>query len=126
MYLCCSIVRRIEFKVRQNLLASDYEIYMVCLLVATVYWHKSLQYVKKSNITLLPYLFMIFLAVSMTSYALPHLSQIINLLHIIISVPPAPCTFIYLFLILCELTGRLIAMGHVLMCEEKQVEFGVK
>ena len=70
---------------------------------------------------------MILLAVSMTSYALPHLSQIINLLHIIISVPPAPCTFIYLFiylfLILCELTGRLIAMGHVLMCKEKQVEW---
>ena len=67
---------------------------------------------------------MILLAVSMTSYALPHLSQIINLLHIIISVPPAPVhLFIYLFLILCELTGRLIAMGHVLMCEEKQVEW---
>ena len=28
-----------ELKVRQNLLASDYEIYMVSLLVATVYWH---------------------------------------------------------------------------------------
>ena len=96
---------------------------MVYLLVATVYWHKSLQYVKKTNITRLPYLFMILLAVSMTSYALPHLSQITNLLHIIISVPPAPCTFIYLFLILCELTGRLIAMGHVLMCEEKKVEW---
>ena len=53
-----------ELKVRQNLLASDYEIYMVCLLVATVYWHKSLQFVKKSNITLLPCLFMILLAVS--------------------------------------------------------------
>ena len=38
---------------------------MVCLLVATVYWHKSLQFVKKSNMTLLPCLFMILLAVSM-------------------------------------------------------------
>ena len=38
-----------ELKVRQNLLASDYEMYMVCLLVATVYWHKSLQFVKKTN-----------------------------------------------------------------------------
>ena len=46
-----------ELKVRQNLLASDYEMYMVCLLVATVYWHKSLQFVKK--LTLLPWLFMI-------------------------------------------------------------------
>ena len=32
---------------------------MVCLLVATVYWHNSLQFVKKSNMTLLPCLFMI-------------------------------------------------------------------
>ena len=30
----------------------------------SVYWHKSLQFVKKSNITLLPCLFMILLAVS--------------------------------------------------------------
>ena len=37
---------------------------MVRLLVATVNWHKSLQFVKKSNITLLPCLFMILLAVS--------------------------------------------------------------
>ena len=53
-----------ELKVQQNLLASDYEICMVCLLVATVYWHKSLQLVKKSNITLLPCLVVILLAVS--------------------------------------------------------------
>ena len=46
-----------ELKVRQNLLAGDYEMYMVYLLVATVYWHKSLQFVKK--LTLLPWLFMI-------------------------------------------------------------------
>ena len=46
--LCiCVVLSWDELKVRQNLLASDYEIYMVCLLVATVYWHKSLQFVKK-------------------------------------------------------------------------------
>ena len=28
-----------ELKVRQNLFASDYEIYIVCLTVATFYWH---------------------------------------------------------------------------------------
>ena len=61
----CLVLSWDELKVRQNLPASDYEIYMVCLLVATVYWHKSLQFVKKSNITLLPCLFMILLAVSM-------------------------------------------------------------
>ena len=38
---------------------------MVCLLVAAVNWHKSLQFPKKSNIALLPCLFMILLAVSM-------------------------------------------------------------
>ena len=53
-----------EKKVRQNLLDSDYEIYIVRLLVTTVNWHKSLQFVVKSNITLLPCLFMILLAVS--------------------------------------------------------------
>ena len=53
-----------ELKVRQNLLGSDYEIYTVCLLVTTVNWHKSLQFAKKSNIALLPCLFMISLAVS--------------------------------------------------------------
>ena len=36
---------------------------MVRLLVATVNWHKSLQFVKKSNMTLLPWLFMILSAV---------------------------------------------------------------
>ena len=41
--LCiCVVISWDELKVRQNLLASDYEVYMVCLLVATVYWHKSL------------------------------------------------------------------------------------
>ena len=53
-----------ELKVQQNLLNSDYEIYMVRLLVATVNWHKSLQFAKKSNIKLLPCLFMILLAIS--------------------------------------------------------------
>ena len=63
--LCfCVVPSWDELKVRQNLLDSDYEIYMVRLLVATVNWHKSLQFVKKSNITLLPCLFMILLAVS--------------------------------------------------------------
>ena len=58
LYICV-VLSWDELKVRQNLLASDYEIYMVCLLVATVCWNKSLQYVKKSNITLLPCLFLI-------------------------------------------------------------------
>ena len=46
-----------ELKVRKNLVDSDYEIYMVRLLVAAVNWHKSLQFAKKPNITLLPCLF---------------------------------------------------------------------
>ena len=63
--LCiCVVLSWDELKVRQNLLASDYEKYIVCLLVATVYLHKSLQFVKKSNKTLLSCLFMILLAVS--------------------------------------------------------------
>ena len=38
--LCiCVVLSWGELKVPQNLLASDYEMYMVCLLVATVYWH---------------------------------------------------------------------------------------
>ena len=66
-YLCtCVVLSWDELKVRQNLLASDYEIYIVWLLVATVYWHKSLHFVKKSNMTLLPCLFI----------TLPHFSQI--------------------------------------------------
>ena len=58
--LCiCVVLSWDELKVRQNLLASDYEMYMVCLLVATVYWHKSLQFVKKTNtLTLFIYDFM--------------------------------------------------------------------
>ena len=41
--LCiCVVLSWDELKVRQNLLASDNEIYTVCLFVATVYWHKSL------------------------------------------------------------------------------------
>ena len=64
--LCiCVVLSWDELKVRQNLLGSDYEIYTVCLLVTTVNWHKSLQFAKKSNIALLPCLFMILLAVSM-------------------------------------------------------------
>ena len=75
--LCiCVVLSWDELKVRQNLLDSDYEIYMVRLLVATVNWHKSLQFTKKSNITLLPCLFMILLAASILRYALPHFSRI--------------------------------------------------
>ena len=38
--LCnCVVLSSDELKVRKNLLVSDYEIYMMCLLVATVYWH---------------------------------------------------------------------------------------
>ena len=55
----CIVLSWDELKVRQNLLASNYQIYMVCLPAATVYWHKSLQFVKKSNMTLSPCLFMI-------------------------------------------------------------------
>ena len=63
--LCiCVVLSWDELKVRQNLLDSDYEIYMVRLLVTTVNWYKSLQFVKeKSNITLLPCLFLTLLAV---------------------------------------------------------------
>ena len=43
IYLCiCVVPSWDELKVRQNLLASDYEIYMVYLLVATVYCNKLL------------------------------------------------------------------------------------
>ena len=38
--LCiCVVLSWDELKIWQNLLASEYEIYMVCLIVATVYWH---------------------------------------------------------------------------------------
>ena len=48
--LCiCVVLSWDELKVRQNLLDSDYGIYMVRLLVATVNWHKSVQFEK--NIT---------------------------------------------------------------------------
>ena len=64
--LCiCVVLTWDELKVRQNLLASDYEIYILCLFVATVYWHKSLQFVKKCGIILLSYLFTILWTVSM-------------------------------------------------------------
>ena len=40
--LCiCFVLSRNELKVQQNLLASDYEIYMVCLLITTVYWQNN-------------------------------------------------------------------------------------
>ena len=45
--LCiCVVLSWDELKVRQNLLDSDYEMYMVRLLVATVNWRKSLQFVQ--------------------------------------------------------------------------------
>ena len=62
LYICV-VLSWDELKVQQNLPDSDYKIYMVCPHVATVNWHKSLQFVKKSNITLLPCLFMILLVV---------------------------------------------------------------
>ena len=43
----------LETNSKSGKIASDYEIYMVCLLVATVYEHKSLQFLKKSSIILL-------------------------------------------------------------------------
>ena len=42
----CVVLSWDEPKVRQNLLDSDYEMYMVRLLVATVNWRKSLQFVQ--------------------------------------------------------------------------------
>ena len=64
--LCiCVVLSWDELKIRQNLLDSDYEMYMVRLLVATINWHKPLQFAKKSNITLLSCLFKILLAISM-------------------------------------------------------------
>ena len=64
--LCvCVVLSWDELKVWQNLLACDYEIYILCLFVATVYWLKSLQIAKKSSIILLPHLFTILWAVSM-------------------------------------------------------------
>ena len=91
--LCiCVVLSWAELEVRQNLLDGDYEIYMVRLLVATINWHKSLQFAKKSSITLLPYLLMILLAVSMiTLTMLYHILarfefQFIYLLYHIISV----------------------------------------
>ena len=46
--LCiCVVLSWDELKLQQNLLDSDYETYMVCLLVATVNWHKTQQFVQK-------------------------------------------------------------------------------
>ena len=68
--LCfCVVLSWDELKVRQNLLDSDHEIYMVCLLVATVYWYKLLKFVKKPNITLLPCLFVIYKLSQLWYYA---------------------------------------------------------
>ena len=80
-------------KSEKNLLTSDCEICMACLLVA-VYWHELLQFVKKKfNITLLACSFMISLAVSMITLCFTIFRpparfefQFIYLLHLIISV----------------------------------------
>ena len=45
----CVVLSWDKLKVRQNLLDSNYEIYMMRLLVAIVNWHKSLQFIKKSD-----------------------------------------------------------------------------
>ena len=59
--LCiCVVLSWDELKVRQNLLASDYEMYIVCLFVATVYRHKSLQFVKKKTNTLTLFILFIY------------------------------------------------------------------
>ena len=48
--LCfCVVLSWDELKVRQNLLDSDYGMYMVRLVVATVNWHKSLQFAKNQT-----------------------------------------------------------------------------
>ena len=87
VYLCSSIFRRTQSLA--NLPASDYEIYMACLLVATVYWHTSLQFAKRCNITLLSCLFMI-----------------------------SPCCFddhVMLYDILARLEFRLIYLPHLVI-----------
>ena len=62
MYLCRSILRRTQSPAKITYIT--YEMYMVRPLVATVNWHKSLQFEKKSNVTLLSCLFKILLAAS--------------------------------------------------------------
>ena len=48
--LCiCVVLSWDELKVRQNLLDSDYGICMMRLVVATVNWHKSLQFAKNQT-----------------------------------------------------------------------------
>ena len=93
-WVYCSFHSRIEnweeIKVRQNFLASDYELYMVCLLVATVYWHKSLQFVKKKHNTITLYIYD-FMSCFDDHVMLYHILarsefQILYLLHLIISV----------------------------------------
>ena len=73
--LCIRVVLSWDkLKVRQNLLDSDNEIYMVRLLVVTVNWHKSLRFEKKSNtLTLFIYAF-ISCFDDHVNYAQPHSS----------------------------------------------------
>ena len=64
--LCiCVVLSWDEPKVQQNLLASDYEICMVAYLSPPFTGINHHNLLKKSNVTLLPCLFMILLAVSM-------------------------------------------------------------
>ena len=75
IFLCiCVVLSWDELKVWQNLLDSDYEIYMMRLLVATLNWHKSLQFAKKSNISTLTLFISCF--DDHVNYATPHSSQI--------------------------------------------------
>ena len=58
-----SVLFYLETNPKLSKMLASYEIYMVCLIVATVYWDKSLQFAKKIRFS--PCLFMILSAVSM-------------------------------------------------------------
>ena len=91
MSLCiCVVLSWNELKVRQNLLASDCEIHMACLLVA-VYWHKLLQFVKKSLTLHSELVYLWFISCFDDRIMLYYIParfefQFIYLLHLIISV----------------------------------------
>ena len=91
MSLCiCVVLSWNELKVRQNLLASDCEIYIACLLVA-VYWHKLLQFVKKSLTLHSELVYLWFISCFDDHIMLYYIParfefQFIYLLHLIISV----------------------------------------
>ena len=86
----CVVLSWNELKVRQNLLASDCEIHMACLLVA-VYWHKLLQFVKKSLTLHSELVYLWFISCFDDHIMLYYIParfefQFIYLLHLIISV----------------------------------------